>query len=603
MLTPEYMRQITEGAESIAEQMHQDIIDAMVRRIMQRLGRGDDYLLTSTDKWMIDLLRDSGMLLMDIQEALAKRSGTMEEEIAAAMRDAGVQSLARDDAIYKKAGLSVPSLKQSPYILRLMQRDYEKTSGLWRNMTGTTAEASQRLFIDEMDKAYRITATGAVSYTKAFGDAIDRIVRDGVKVQYPSGHTDTLETAALRALRTGIGQMSGDITVRRMEEMDWDIVLVSAHMGARPGDGGENPSNHAWWQGKYYSLAGKDKRFPLLREATGYGTGEGLMGWNCRHSFGSGTGDPKDNPFTRPDTEENKKAYRVQQNQRAIERGIRKLKRECMGLNTAIEACQDPAMKEQLQASYDEKAKQLKDANKEYAEYCDKHGTKQLRERIQIARWNREQADEARKAAWREEKKEETSRQLIFDSDHHETKERKTIASESEAELERVYYVDLSKEWPQSKTAHPNVEETPNSITLNGIVYVVDGQNVKFGFSGHELDIARLISEATNQKVTMVPKISGKYHNVNSPDFLIGDNYEKWDLKDLTGGSKDAIRNAISKKKKQADNFIIDITQYQLNEDEAFHQAENVFKAYNTEFVKKLIIIKNGRIIKAYKRE
>lgn len=56
-----------------------------------------------------------------------------------------------------------------------------------------------------------------------------------------------------------------------------DLVEVTAHAGARP--------EHQLWQGKVYSRSGTSKKYPGLKEATGYGTGPGLGGWNCRHSF------------------------------------------------------------------------------------------------------------------------------------------------------------------------------------------------------------------------------------------------------------------------------------------------------------------------------
>lgn len=52
---------------------------------------------------------------------------------------------------------------------------------------------------------------------------------------------------------------------------------VTAHSGARP--------EHAEWQGKIYSRSGKSKKYPSLVKVTGYGTGPGLGGWNCRHSM------------------------------------------------------------------------------------------------------------------------------------------------------------------------------------------------------------------------------------------------------------------------------------------------------------------------------
>lgn len=39
------------------------------------------------------------------------------------------------------------------------------------------------------------------------------------------------------------------------------------------------------WQGKVFCVSGKDTRYPPFYESTGYGTGAGLCGWNCRHNF------------------------------------------------------------------------------------------------------------------------------------------------------------------------------------------------------------------------------------------------------------------------------------------------------------------------------
>ena len=43
---------------------------------------------------------------------------------------------------------------------------------------------------------------------------------------------------------------------------------------------------HAKWQGKIYSRSGNDPNYPDFKKSTGYGTGTGLCGWNCRHTFG-----------------------------------------------------------------------------------------------------------------------------------------------------------------------------------------------------------------------------------------------------------------------------------------------------------------------------
>lgn len=398
MLDPHYLQHIADGAENIASQLHEYIIRQIVDRMMIRIGRGDDYLLTSSDVWRIQVLQDSGYLLQDITEELAKYTKRQEKEIKAAMEEAGVKALEYDDKIYQAAGLSPMPLTQSPALIRLMERSYNATLGEWRNMTRGTAEAAQRLFLNECDFAYNKVMSGATSYSQAVREAVEAVASGGVYVDYPSGHRDTIEVATARAVRTGIAQAAGDISIKRMEEVDWDIILVSAHIGARTGDGGQNPGNHLWWQGQFYSRTGKDKRF-LPFSQTGYGTGEGLCGWNCRHSFGSGDG--VNNPYADIQTADNVHMEKLEQRQRTLERRVRKTKREVMGLQEAVEKCQDEAARFELQQTLDRKSYLLSRQNKAYNEFCKENSLRPLSERLQIARWNREQAAKARGAARR----------------------------------------------------------------------------------------------------------------------------------------------------------------------------------------------------------
>lgn len=399
MLDPHYLQQIADGAENIAGQLHEYIIRQIVDRMMIRIGRGDDCLLTSSDRWRIQVLQDAGYLLEDITVELAKYTRRQEKEIKAAMEEAGIKALEYDHKIYEAAGLSPMPLTQSPALIRLMERNYRATLGEWNNYTRTTAQAAQRLFLNECDLAYNKVLSGAVSYSQAVREAVESVASGGVYVDYPSGHRDTIETATARAVRTGIAQAAGDISIKRMEEMDWDIILVSAHIGARTGDGGQNPGNHLWWQGQFYSRTGKDKRFPDFYKSTGYGTGEGLCGWNCRHSFGSGDG--VNNPYADIQTADNYRMEKLEQRQRLIERRVRKTKREVMGLQEAVEKCQDEGAKFELQQTLDRKSYLLSRQNKAYSDFCKQNDMRPLNERLQIAKWSREQAAKARGAARR----------------------------------------------------------------------------------------------------------------------------------------------------------------------------------------------------------
>lgn len=408
MLTPRELLDIVDGSTAITDQLYTYLIREIVTRMILRLGRGEKYLLTSSDRWRIQIMQDAGYLYQDIIREIGKYTGLQQKEIRDAFQQACISAIQYDDEIYKAAGLSPLPLWKSPHLVRLMERNYNATMQAWRNFTRTTADEAQRLFINECDFAYHKVSTGAVSYSQAVREAIETAVSGGIYVKWTDDegntyHRDTIEVAVARAVRTGVAQAAGDITMKRMEEMDWDTILVSSHVGARIGDGGENPGNHAWWQGKYYSRTGQDKHF-LPFSVTGYGTGEGLSGWNCRHSFGSGTGRDEDNPFSKVDTEENKRVYLLEQRQRLLERRIRKTKRDFMGWQATVDSCEDEALKADFQKTVDRKAALLKKQNEEYREFCKQNNLRTQNERLQIAQWSRAEANKAIAAARRYEK-------------------------------------------------------------------------------------------------------------------------------------------------------------------------------------------------------
>ena len=391
MLDPNFLLHISEGAENISEELHSDIVRRIVNRVMLRIGRGEDYLLTATDKWNIQNLQQSGYLLEDIQKDIAKATKLQQTEIAEAMEDAGVKALDYDDKIYRDAGLSPTPLTQSPELIRLMQRNYSATLGEWTNFTRTTAEQAQRLFLSELDKAYNLVSTGALSYTQAVKEVLNNIVSDGVTIKYPTGHEDTIETATLRAVRTGISQATSQIQMARAEEMGVDKFIISSHLGARP--------SHQVWQGKVFTkdeLKSTDDGMPAL------GTATGLSGINCRHSF-SPFFEGMDNPFEQYDSEENRKQYEKEQYQRTLERRIRKTKREVMGLKEGVDSAPSEQAKFVADMEYQKKAALLAKQNAEYKDYCERNNLRPLSDRIQIAKWDRQQAAAARGAAQRYE--------------------------------------------------------------------------------------------------------------------------------------------------------------------------------------------------------
>lgn len=460
MLTPEYLMHAPEGAEAIAEDLHIDILQRLIFRIMLRFSRGDGYILTAQDKYQIETLEQMGYLAQDIQKALARATGRMQTEIAAAMEDAGVRVLQYDDALYEAAGLNPSPIRQSPYITRLMQSTYEQTMGEWKNATATTAEAAQKTFVNACDKAYYQVMSGAMAANQAVKEAVDTVVSSGVTVTYPTGHQDTIETATARAVRTGISQGAARIQLARMKEMGIDLVLVSSHLGARP--------EHALWQGKVYSLGGEYKgQYPDFVQSTGFGTVTGLCGANCRHSFNAWF-PGMENPWKQYDTEENRKEYEKEQRQRAMERKIRKTKREVMGYREAMEDAEDEGLRGELEKEYQRRALRLQQQNAAYNEYCKENGLKKQSDRISIAQWDRQQAAKATAAANKyKQEKEAEERNLQFIRDDATIKANSGLPAKINNPDTRIAHT-VDVDLPKIKGVVPKMSEATEVYTMAG---------------------------------------------------------------------------------------------------------------------------------------
>ena len=389
MLTPQQILEIIDTLYPQIDELNTWIMADIIKRLMARLGRGKLYM-TATDDWQLQVYQSAGGHLDAVQHEIKHWTKATDAEVKRIFEDAGIKALAYDSNFYIEHGLAGIELAQSESMIRLLEDTYQRTAGTVHNFTRTTAEASQQQLIKVLDAAHFKVNSGAASYTQAVEEAVSSIVDTQTKVFYPSGHVDTIETAVLRAVRTGVAQAAGNMAVQGMEERDWDVVLVSAHIGARYGDGGKNPSNHFWWQGKHYSRTGRTPDLPLFAESTGYGTGEGLCGWNCRHSFGPG--DIRHNPFAQFDAEENKRVYDLSQRQRTMESRIRRTKAKLVGLKTAIDATQDAETKAVLEDKYATTARLLERQNIGYNQFCEDNSLKRLGERIQIAQWTREDA-------------------------------------------------------------------------------------------------------------------------------------------------------------------------------------------------------------------
>ena len=330
MLTPEDFKQIEKQANKLYSDLELEIIQEIAERIAN-VGYANTVVVND-----VRIAQEIGLLYEDVIDLVAKYNEASVSQIKEIFETAGAKSLAYDDKIYREAGLNPVPMKRSRNIMQLIAATVEKTNYNLNNLVATTANTSQMQFIEAMNKAYMEVSTGVKSYSQSIIDTIKDISNKGAYVEYPSGQHRSLESAVRMNILTSVNQTSGKIQLLRADDMNWDLMEISAHPGARP--------EHAEWQGKIVSRSGR-KGYLSLKDI-GYGEVTGFQGVNCRHTWFPYYEGSK---FTYTDNElekiKNEKVtyngekiskYVATQIQRKMERQIRQDKKEIAGLQGVL---------------------------------------------------------------------------------------------------------------------------------------------------------------------------------------------------------------------------------------------------------------------------
>jgi len=379
MLTPEYLAGLPDRLVQLYAAAEEDILVNMAERIARY-----DYYIPAVQH-QHQRLRGMGMLEGEIEERLSALTGRSREELRRLMEEAVEKAVTEDAKIYAAAGMGEVNALAMEGVKAVLRSGLAQTGGLFENLTRTTANTATKQFEDALDRAWLQITSGGFDYNTAIRNAIKDLARQGVgSITYPSGHRDTLEVATRRAVVTGCNQTAAKAQLELMDELGVELVEVSAHFGARP--------THQKWQGKIFCRHGRTAKYENFEEATGYGTGPGLCGWNCSHSFGPYIeGAPRAyspamlKQYSSKTVTYNGKEmteYEANQQQRYIERQIRRWKREYSAMEAAGQPIGEAAAK---LSAWREKEK----------DFCKQTGLKRQGDRSQIAGFGRKEAAKA----------------------------------------------------------------------------------------------------------------------------------------------------------------------------------------------------------------
>ena len=320
-------------------------------RLMQNIARHlrDWEQPIDTDRWLMQKLAEVGKLNKENIKIIAQMSGisqTAAERMLNAMAEEAIQNTEPGFQYLARQRLidGIVDAEKSKNIKRVMKK-LQKQAKDSLNLTNTTVlhkaqEAFKNLVQNTAEEALKImnnnTAaiiTGAESRQQALRKTIQQFNEKGITGFVDKrGRNWTPEAYVNMTMRTTISNTATKVQLARCEDMGVNLIQIDSHSGARP--------KCAKDQGKIFSLDnksgttedvnGRKIRYYPLRSSS-YGEPDGLFGINCHHhGFPFIPGVNIQRYFPTEDFEENDRLYKQTQVQRALERDVRKQKRECM---------------------------------------------------------------------------------------------------------------------------------------------------------------------------------------------------------------------------------------------------------------------------------
>lgn len=378
--------------EELAE-LFRAIEITLLEEICSRLKAADE--LNEVTVQAMRALRSHGISQKEIEQAIRKTTGISEKKLNELLDDVVKRNQQYYTEVIDLAKVTAPETLLDAAVVDAIRA---QTLDTFRNITqsmgflvdnGRTMLAPARTYQWALDSAVLQIESGAFSYNQAIRRGVKELADSGLKtVNYESGHVDSIDVAVRRAVMTGVNALCQKYAEQSLDYLETDLVEVSAHLGAR--NTGAGPENHESWQGLVFRWSEKPRAssgdYPDFVNTTGFGTGPGLGGWNCRHHYYPFVEGVMEPTYSKIDLEamkgENRKftfegkeydGYTSTQVQRRIERTIRKLKRE----QTAFKAA---GLEDEATAV----TARIRRLNQEYKAFSESAGLPLQRERMRV---------------------------------------------------------------------------------------------------------------------------------------------------------------------------------------------------------------------------
>lgn len=276
MMTPEEKGSLPIRVEKLFYELQDRIFSDIVRRICKTKK------ITSTADYQINKLLLLGGSTEFIESQLKELLEISDPEIWELYDQVCDWEYVRNRAAYEQINGSFTPLEDNETIRKWSNAIVKQTQNEIRSLTqsmGMTVDMGggkvvftplATYYQKYLDRACMDIVTGSFDYNTVLRRVVKELSSSGLQViDYASGWKNRAPVAARRAILTGVSQLSAQINEQVAKDLNTDKYEVSWHAGHRP--------SH-WWGGRVYT-------YQELQNICGLGDGDGLCGWNCRHSY------------------------------------------------------------------------------------------------------------------------------------------------------------------------------------------------------------------------------------------------------------------------------------------------------------------------------
>ncbi len=273
----EYQSVLQAGVEKKYRMLEEEIEKDIVRRI-QKAGK-----ITSAADWQIQRYMVLGHSTEDVEKIIREAVGGDWADTFKLYDEVIEQEYVRSKAIYEQVNACFVPYEQNYELQQitnaLIQQSNDELFNITKSLGFMVDMGSGRkvfaplseVYNGYLDNAITMMVSGAFDYNTLIRKVVGEMTASGLRtVDYASGRSNRVDVAVRRALLTGMGQLTEHISRMNGQALGTDKYEVDWHPGARP--------DHAKWQGRVWT-------YQQLVEVCGLGTGSGLLGWNCRHTY------------------------------------------------------------------------------------------------------------------------------------------------------------------------------------------------------------------------------------------------------------------------------------------------------------------------------